>query len=88
MALSRFSSFLGARQPTEVSDCFENRGAGVSPAGARAFLRCAQDRLCPRTGAGRSRDCGRDARTTLMRCHSEPHACHSTIPQRHHGVDA
>jgi len=44
--------------------CSENRRAGVSPAGARAFLRSAQDRLCPCAGAGRSRDRGRDARAT------------------------
>ena len=34
----------------------QNRGAGVSPAVGRAS--------CPRAGAGRSRDRGRDARTT------------------------
>ena len=45
----------------------ENRGAGVPPAVARAFLRSAQDRLCPRAGAGRSRDRGRDARATSLR---------------------
>jgi hypothetical protein len=39
-------------------------GAGVPPAVARAFRRCSQDRLRPRPGAGRSRQSGRDARTT------------------------
>jgi len=38
--------------------------AGVPPAVARAFLRCAQDRLCPHVGAGRSHHRGRDARAT------------------------
>ena len=33
---------------------------------ARTFLRSAQDRLWPCTGAGRSRDFGRDARTTSV----------------------
>jgi len=40
------------------------RGAGVPPAVAQAFLRCAEDRLCPCAGAGRSRNRGRDARAT------------------------
>ena len=38
--------------------------AGVPPAVARAFLRCTQDRRCPRAGAGRSPHSGRDARST------------------------
>ncbi len=46
--------------PSKAPAC----GAGVPPAVARAFLRSAQDRLCPRVGAGRSHDSGRDARTT------------------------
>jgi hypothetical protein len=59
-ALRAFSWFLGVRRLTNTSDCFENRGAGVPPAVARASG--------PRAGAGRSRDRGRDARATSVHC--------------------
>ena len=53
-----FSWFLGFGRRTDMSDS--------SKIAARAFLRSAQDRLCPRAlaGAGRPRDSGRDARAT------------------------
>jgi len=44
----------------------ENRGAGVPPAVARAS--------CPRAGAGRSRDRGRDARATRCWRRANPRA--------------
>ena len=59
-ARNDISWFPRVRQPTNMSNCFENRGAGVPPAVARAS--------CPRAGAGRSRDRGRDARATSVHC--------------------
>ena len=51
---------MSFREKRGISLCFENRGAGVPPAVARAS--------CPSAGAGRSRDRGRDARATSVRC--------------------
>ena len=57
----------------ENSHHFDLSGAGVPPAVARAFLRSAQDRLCPCAAAGRSRDRGagrpRHARPLPTRFH-------------------
>jgi len=54
---ARIADFL----KDESLRCFENRGAGILPAVARAS--------CPRAGAGRSRDRGRDARATSVHFH-------------------
>ena len=48
----------------------ENRRAGVSPAVARAFLRSAQDRLCPCAGPGRPRHVRRRAIFMVSGCPS------------------
>ena len=52
--LRAFSWFPGARLRTGMSDCPENVVRASRPRGW-AFLRCAQDGLCPCAGAGRSR---------------------------------
>jgi len=73
-ALRAFSSFPGARQPTNMSDCFENRGAGVPPAVAGASR--------SRARAGCPRDSGRDARATSVHCRPPFHRFRVPVSRR------